>query len=133
MKEIVQHRNKVLPHYPKEYALRGLTKFYSFTGPKIVYNNSDNIQKQTIESNCSPQTLETKNKEKTRQKSQKRRKKHHRKQKKSHDFEINDENIVKPSFHNPKIKEKIEFQKPPSEKWSFLNFQKCSSFFSFFL
>ena len=30
-KEIVQHRNKILPYYAKEYALRELTQLYSFT------------------------------------------------------------------------------------------------------
>ena len=33
-KEIVQHRNNLLPYYPKEYALRELTQLYSFTGLK---------------------------------------------------------------------------------------------------
>ena len=31
-KEIVQHRNNLLPYYPKEYSLRELTQLYSFTG-----------------------------------------------------------------------------------------------------
>ena len=30
-KEIVQHRNNLLPYYPKEYALRELTQLYSFS------------------------------------------------------------------------------------------------------
>ena len=34
-KEIVQHRNNLLPYYPKEYALRELTQLYSFTGLKM--------------------------------------------------------------------------------------------------
>ena len=34
-KEIVQHRNNLLPYYPKEYALRELTQLYSFTGLKL--------------------------------------------------------------------------------------------------
>ena len=38
-KEIVQHRNNLLPYYPKEYALRELTQLYSFTGLKVVQNN----------------------------------------------------------------------------------------------
>ena len=38
-KEIIQHRNNLLPYYPKEYALCELTKLYSFTGLKIVLNN----------------------------------------------------------------------------------------------
>ena len=38
-KETVQHRNNLLPYYPKEYALRELTKLYSFTGLKIIQNH----------------------------------------------------------------------------------------------
>ena len=38
-KEIVQHRNNLLPYYPKEYALRELTQLYSFTGLKIIQNH----------------------------------------------------------------------------------------------
>ena len=38
-KEIVQHRNNLLPYYPKEYALRELTQLYSFTGLKDIQNN----------------------------------------------------------------------------------------------
>ena len=37
-KEIIQHRNNILPYYPKEYALRELTQLYSFTGLKIIQN-----------------------------------------------------------------------------------------------
>ena len=59
-KEIVQHRNNLLPYYPKENALREITQVYSFTGFKIVHNNSDNNQKQTIDTNSLPQILETK-------------------------------------------------------------------------
>ena len=40
-KETVQHRNNLLPCYPKEYALHELTQLYSFTGLKIVQNNSE--------------------------------------------------------------------------------------------
>ena len=54
-----------LPYYLKEYALRELTKLYSFTELKIVHNNSDNNQKQTINTHFLPQILETKD---TRQK-----------------------------------------------------------------
>ena len=39
-KEIVQHRNNLLPYYPKEYALREITQLYSFTGLKVVQNNT---------------------------------------------------------------------------------------------
>ena len=38
-KEIVQHRNNLLPYYPKEYALRELTQLYSFTGIKVIQNH----------------------------------------------------------------------------------------------
>ena len=38
-KEIVQHRNNLLPYYPKEYALRELTQFYSFTSLKVIQNH----------------------------------------------------------------------------------------------
>ena len=38
-KEIVQHRNNLLPYYPKEYALRKLTQLYSFTGLKVIQNH----------------------------------------------------------------------------------------------
>ena len=38
-KEIVQHRNNLLPYYPKEYALRELTQLYSFTGLKVIQND----------------------------------------------------------------------------------------------
>ena len=38
-KEIVQHRNNLLPYYPKEYALRELTQVYSFTGLKVIQNH----------------------------------------------------------------------------------------------
>ena len=38
-KEFVQHRNNLLPYYPKEYALRELTQLYSFTGLKVIQNN----------------------------------------------------------------------------------------------
>ena len=39
-KEIVQHRNNLLPYYPKEYALCELTQLYSFTGLKAIQNNT---------------------------------------------------------------------------------------------
>ena len=40
-KEIIQHRNNLLPYNPKENALRELTQLYFFTGLKIVQNNSE--------------------------------------------------------------------------------------------
>ena len=42
-KEIVQHRNNLLPYYPKEYALRELTQLYSFTGLKVIQNNPHTV------------------------------------------------------------------------------------------
>ena len=42
-KEIVQHRNNLLPYYPKENALRELTQIYSF---KVMQNNTQ-IEQET--------------------------------------------------------------------------------------
>ena len=49
-KEIVQHRNNLLPYYPKEYALRELTQLYSFTGLKVIQNDphTNNITKEQM-------------------------------------------------------------------------------------
>ena len=44
-KEIVQHRNNLLPYYPKEYALREITQLYSFTGLKVIQNHSHTEKK----------------------------------------------------------------------------------------
>ena len=49
-KEISQHRNNLLPYYPKKYALRELIQLYSFTGLKFVENNTQ-IEQETSESN----------------------------------------------------------------------------------
>ena len=35
-----QHRNNLLPYYPKEYALREITQLYSFTGLKFIQNKT---------------------------------------------------------------------------------------------
>ena len=40
-KKIIQHRNNLLPYYPKEFVLREITQLFSFTGLKIVRNNSE--------------------------------------------------------------------------------------------
>ena len=48
-KEIVQHRNNLLPYYPKEYALREITQLYFFTGLKIVQNISETEQNQNTD------------------------------------------------------------------------------------
>ena len=47
-KEIIQHRNNLLPYYPKEYALRELTQLYSFTGLHIVQNHLQIKQNQNV-------------------------------------------------------------------------------------
>ena len=48
-KEIVQHRNNLLPYYPKKYRLRELTQFYCVL--KIVQNNPEIEQNQNIDKN----------------------------------------------------------------------------------
>ena len=47
-KEIVEHRNNLLPYYPKEYALRELTQLYSFTGLKFIQNNTYTEQETNV-------------------------------------------------------------------------------------
>ena len=47
-KEIVQHRNNLLPYYPKEHALRELTQLYSFTSLKVIQNNTQIEQKTNV-------------------------------------------------------------------------------------
>ena len=47
-REIVLHRNNLLPYYPKEYALRELTQLYSFTGLQIVQNKPQTEQNQNL-------------------------------------------------------------------------------------
>ena len=49
--EIVQHRNNLLPYYPKEYAFRDLTQLYSSTGLKIVQKNPQFEHNQNIDKN----------------------------------------------------------------------------------
>ena len=49
-KEIVQHRNNLLPYYPKEYALRELTQLYSFTGLKVIQNHTHTEQATNVKS-----------------------------------------------------------------------------------
>ena len=48
-KEIVQHRNNLLSHYPKEYSLRELTQIYSFTGVKIIQVSSEQNPTQSTD------------------------------------------------------------------------------------
>ena len=83
-KEIVQHRNNLLPYYPKEYALRELTQLYSFTGLKVIQNDphpNNTTREQNdipIESKNTKSTITRKNtknlNQKTSQKARKNRK-----------------------------------------------------------
>ena len=60
-KEIVQHRNNLLPYYPIDYALRKLTQLYSFTGLKIVQNNPQTEQNQNLNTNKNQKTIQQQN------------------------------------------------------------------------
>ena len=58
-KKIVQHRNNLLPYYPNEYALCELIQLYSFTGLKIIQNNSNHEKKnQSADMNSIQKPLE---------------------------------------------------------------------------
>ena len=61
-KEIVQHRNNLLPYYPKEYALRELTQLYSFKGLKVIQNHphtEKEINEQNkIQNQLQPKTIQ---------------------------------------------------------------------------
>ena len=59
-KEIVQHRNNLLPYYPKKYAICELTQLYSFTGLKVIHNNSEYKQNQSTDMNPNQKPLEKK-------------------------------------------------------------------------
>ena len=69
-KEIVQHLNILLIYYPKEYALRDSIQFNSFTGLKIVQDNSDNHHQQKRNIHLPSSKANPKPIEKTRQKNQ---------------------------------------------------------------
>ena len=60
-KEIVQHRNNLLPNYPKEYALRELTQLCSFTGLHIVQNNPQIEQNQNVNTTKNTKTIQQQN------------------------------------------------------------------------
>ena len=47
-KEIVQHRNNLLPYYPEEHALRKITHLYSFTGLKLFKTIQKLIKIKTL-------------------------------------------------------------------------------------
>ena len=59
-KEIVQHRNKLLPFYPKEYALREITELNSFTVLKTIQNNSDIEPNQNTDKYMNPNPTQQK-------------------------------------------------------------------------
>ena len=88
-KEIVQHRNNLLPYYPKEYALRELYQLYSFTGLKVIQNHPHTEKKideqQNIHQENQNQTqIRTKNNQKnTRPKNTSKRKKKQKKDRKN--------------------------------------------------
>ena len=81
-KEIVQHRNNLLPCYLKEYALRELTQLYSFSGLHIVQNNPQLEQNQNVnttkntkaiqQQNLDPQKSNTPEPKKTQKKGKKK-------------------------------------------------------------
>ena len=121
-KEIIQHRNNLLPYYPKEYALRELTQLYSFTGLKVIQNNphTENETKEQHDSH-----LENQNKNSTTTKNNKKKldQKIHQKERKNrkltekivpqeqidksehrshHDLEVNHAKTIKLSSHNLK-------------------------------
>ena len=60
-KEIVQHRNNLLPYYPKEYAIRELTQLYSFTDLQIVKNNQQIEQNQNVKTTKITKTIQQQN------------------------------------------------------------------------
>ena len=66
-KEIVQHRNNLLPYHPKEYALRELTQLYSFTSLKVIQNHPD-TEKEIDEQHNIHQENQTQIKAKNNQK-----------------------------------------------------------------
>ena len=61
MKEIIQHRNNLLPYYPKEYAFRELTQLYSFTGVHIVQNYPQIEQNQNVNTPKTTKTIHQQN------------------------------------------------------------------------
>ena len=129
-KEIVQHRNNLLPYYSKEYALRELTQLYSFTGLKVIQNNphTENETKEQHDIH-----LENQNKKSTTMKNntkkldqnipQKERKNRKMTEKldpknkstnqnieSHHDLEINRAKTIKHSSHNLKYQRKLNFK-----------------------
>ena len=60
-KKIVQHRNKLLPYYPKEDGLRDITQLYSFTGLQIFQNNPQTERNQNVNINKNQKTIQQQN------------------------------------------------------------------------
>ena len=65
-KEIVQHRNNLLPYYPKEYALRELTQYIFFHRIKKSFKNEPHLknteQNDNPTENQNTKPIATKNK-----------------------------------------------------------------------
>ena len=120
-KEIVQHRNNLLPYYPKEYTLRELTQLYFFTGLKVIQNNTQidpklnenyknqhtQIQKQNrIHKDANTRNTNNSEKERKNQKMIEKILPQAQKEKSTHrdhqDSETNHEKIIKHSSHNLK-------------------------------
>ena len=74
-KEIVQHRNNLLPYYPKEYALRELTQLCSFTGLKTIQNNTHTEQETNVHDDIHHKQNQKQNTKNTRPKIISKRKK----------------------------------------------------------
>ena len=60
-KKIVQHRNNLLPFYPKEYALRELTQLFSFTGLKVIQSHTHTEQETNVQDNVHHKPNQKKN------------------------------------------------------------------------
>ena len=121
-KEIIQHRNNLLPYYPKEYALRELTQLYSFTDLKVIKNHThteketnvqDNVyhekqnQKQTTTQN-NTKTLDPKISQKERKNRKMIEKSEHRE---SSRLRNQPRKNYKTFIPQSKILKKVEFQK----------------------
>ena len=123
-KEIVQHRNNLLPYYPKVYSLRELTQLYSITGLRVIQNNSDHNQNQSTHMNSIQKQLDKNEKELHKQTSKnldnkkitqtkkienKKKNFYHKIRKKNlnidnhRDFKISHENIIKKIIPQSKI------------------------------
>ena len=110
-KEIVQHHNNFLPYYPKEYALRELTQLYSFTGLKVIQNNTHTEQETNVHDDIhhkqnqkqNTKTPDPKISQREKKQENDRKKTYHKNKYKNqntenhHDLEINHVKIIKHS------------------------------------